>query len=286
MEYAKPKISVITVTNRYGGIDINWSSLRRQTLKEFEWIINDTLYEERKEAVRSYTQNDGRVQHVSQGRKDDAAKTWLNHAENEAIAQAQGELIVLLQDYIHIAPTALEKFWYQYLDNPKRMVTGVGHQYGKPGKEDIVDPQGLITVFSKPFEQVPTEVVWQDPRMRSDQGSFYPCMPNDIEFNYCAIPMQAFIDIGGCDESYDYVGHAWDNCSVAQRAFIVGYEPYIDQSNESKSIRHDDFFDTKVKVHDWQAIATYHNKKMEDIKNGKIPLRYSYLDKYLKRDIN
>lgn len=279
MEDARPSVSVITVTNRYGGIDLNWSSLRRQTFKNFEWILNDTLQEERKEAVRSYTRNDVRIRHLAQGRKSPEAKTWLNHAENEAIAQAQGELIVLLQDYIHIAPDALEKFWYQYQDNPKRMVTGVGHQYGKPGKEDIVDPKGLITVFSTPFEGIPEQIVWQDPRMRTDQGSFYACMPNDIEFNYCAIPTKAFYDIGGCDEEYDMVGHAWDNCSVAERAFMLGYEPYIDQSNESKSVRHDDFFDTKVKVDDWREIATFHQNRMQEIAEGKRPLRYSYLDK-------
>lgn len=273
------KISVITVTNRRGGIDINWSSLRRQTFKDWEWILCDTLYEERKEAVQHYTKFDRRVKHIKQGTKDPRAKTWLNHAENQAIKASSGELIVMLQDYIHIRPYALESFMGQYLSNPKIMVTGVGHQYGKPGKEDIVDPKGLITVFNKPFEGMPEQIVWTDPRIRQDQGSFYPCMPQDIEFNFCSVPRKALYDIGGCDEEYDYIGHAWDNVSVAQRAFALGYEPYIDQSNISYSIRHDDFFDTKVKVHDWHEIAEFHNKKMRDILEGKIPLKYPYLDK-------
>lgn len=271
-------ISIITVTNRYGGIDINWSSLKRQTHKDFEWILCDTLYEERKEAVRKYTHNDPRVIHVKQDAKDTAAKTWLAHAENQGIRAAKGELIVLLQDYIYIKPDALEKFWVQYKTNPRCMITGVGHQYGNPGKNDVINHQGLITVFSKPFEQVPTQQVWQDPRMRNDLGSFYECLPNDIEFNFCAIPRQALLDVGGCDEEYDYVGHAWDNVSVAIRAYALGYKPYIDQSNESFSVRHDDFFDTKVKDHDWHQIADFHNKRMQEIIEGKYPLRYAYLD--------
>src|SRR5690348_16996421 len=96
----KPKISCITVTNRYGGIDINWSSLRRQTFTDWEWILCDTLYEERKEAVDNYT-HDIRVRHIRQESKRDGAKTWLAHAENQAIKEAKGDLIVFLQDYIH-----------------------------------------------------------------------------------------------------------------------------------------------------------------------------------------
>lgn len=273
-----PKISVLTVTNRYGGIDTNWSSLRRQTFKDFEWILCDTLYDQRKDAVQEYTKNDPRVVHIKQNPKDPEAKTWLAHAENQAIKSSRGELIVLLQDYIHIRPDSLEKFWLQYQDNPKRMISGVGHQYGRPGKDQVTNPKGLITVFSQPFERTPELIVWTDPRMRNDLGSFYPCNPPDIEFNYCAISRQALYDVGGCDEEYDAIGHAWDNCSVSQRACALGYEPYIDQSNQSYSIRHDDFFDTHVKDHDWREIAEFHNKRMREIAEGKYPIKYPFLD--------
>lgn len=278
-------ISVITVTNRHGGIDINWSSLRRQTFKNFEWILGDALYEKRSKAVKDYTRDDQRVNHYQQGRKNPEAKTWLNHAENEAIAKANGELIVLLQDYIHIQPDALEKFWYQYQTNPKWFVTGVGHQYSNPGKDDVVDLKGLVTVFSKPFEGMPTNQVWQDPRIRHDQGSFYPCMPNDWEANYCMAPKKMFYDVGGFDEDYDMVGHAWDNCSVAQRAFMLGYEPYIDQSNISYSVRNDDFFDTTVKTNNWQDIAAFHVERMQEVAQGKRAIKYFFLDNYPKTAI-
>lgn len=273
----KPKISVIGITARYGGIDINWISLRRQQFTDFEWILVDTLYEERQEAVQSYTGNDKRVIHVGQGKKDPLAKTWLNHAENEGIRRAKAELIVLLQDYIHIEPDALEKFWIQYQTNPKIMVTGVGHQYGKPGKEDIVDPKGLITLFSKPFEGVPEQIVWTDPRIRQDMGSFYLCYPNDIEANFCAIPKKMLYEIGGMDETMDFYGHAWDNVSMAQRGYMLGYQPYIDQTNISKSVRHDDFFETNIKDNDWQIIANYCNQRLEDIRNGKLDINLGFL---------
>lgn len=274
-------ISVITVTNRFGGIDINWSALRRQTHKDFEWILSDTLYEKRKTEVQSYTKHDARINHFKQGAKHSEAKTWLSHAENEAIAKATGELIVLLQDYIHITPDALEKFWYQYQQNPKYFVTGVGHQYGNPGKEHITDPNGLVTIFSKPFEGVPTQQVWVDPRMRTDLGTFYACMPNDWEANFCMAPRKMFYDVGGFDEDYDFQGHAFDNCSVAERAFRLGYEPYIDQTNESFSVNSDAWSKSSAKTEeDFIRIATFHQQRMKDIEMGTLPLRYSFLDKY------
>lgn len=271
-----PAISVLTPTCRPGGIDVNWYALNRQTFKDFEWVVCDTLFDKRKEILKDFTKDD-RVTHVPQSKKDPKAKTWLNHAENEAIRASSGELIVLLQDYIYIDPDALEKFWVQYQSNKKMMISGVGHQYAFPGKEEVVNPEGLITVFEKPFKGKPEGISWVDPRVRSDQGSFYPCSPNDIEFNFCALPRQALYDVGGCDEEYDYIGHAWDNCSVAMRAFHIGYEPFIDQSNITRSIQHDDFFDAHVKEHDFKDIAVFHNKRMKDIFEGKHPLKYEYL---------
>lgn len=271
-----PAISVLTPTCRPGGIDVNWYGLKRQTFKDFEWIVCDTLFEKRHDLLVEFVQDD-RVKHVKQTPKDPKAKTWLNHAENEAIRASQGELIVLLQDYIYIDPDALEKFWLQYQQNKKALISGVGHQYAFPGKEHVVNPEGMITVFEKPLKAKPEIVSWVDPRIRSDFGSFYACSPNDIEFNFCALPRQALYDVGGCDEEYDYIGHAWDNCSVSQRACAIGYEPFLDQSNISRSIQHDDFFDAHVKTHDFMEIAEFHNKRMKEIFEGKYPLRYHYL---------
>ena len=270
-------ISVITVSNRYGGVDVNYSVLKRQTFKDWEWIFCDTLYEERKEAVKTYTKEDKRVRHVKQRPKVALARTWLNHAENQGIRESKGELIVLLQDYIHIKPDALEKFWLQYQSDPKMFVSGVGHQYQCP---PLYDPKGLITVFEKPFERQPEIVVWQDPRLRKDIGSFYECRPEDWEANYCMAPRQMFYDVGGFDEEYDYQGHAFDNCSVAFRVYALGYKPYLDQSNESFSLNNDSFSKEKLKTEeDFIRIATFHQNRMKDIVEGRYPLKYPFLDK-------
>mgnify|MGYP001616049474 CR=1 FL=1 len=275
----KPKISVVQVTNRYGGFDVIYNTLKRQTFKDWELIYYDTICDKRRDAVQAYCKGDPRVKHYQQPPKDPKAKTWLAHAENGAIKHATGDLVVFLQDFIYIQADALEKYWLQYQTNPKFLVTGVGHQYGSPGKADIADLNGLTTLFSTPFRGLPIGVVWQDPRMRTDLGSFYPCQPADIEFNFCAVPRQALLDVGGCDEEYDYIGFAFDNCSVAERAFILGYQPYIDQSNESFSINSDAWSKSSAKTDDnFIAIATFHQNRINDIKHGKYPVKLPYLD--------
>ena len=53
-----PKISVIVPTNRIGGLDILFESLKRQSFQDFELILADAIYQYRKnivaETVRQY----------------------------------------------------------------------------------------------------------------------------------------------------------------------------------------------------------------------------------------
>lgn len=274
-----PKISVITVTNRPGGLDMQWAALRRQTFSDFEWVVCDTLADERRESLVRYSKQDERIKHIQQNKPKEGSVTGLAQAENQALKNAVGELCIMLQDYIWIPPDCLERYWFHYQNTQgKALVSGVGNIYGTPGKEDIVNTRGGITVFKKPFEGKPENVVWKDPRMRLDQGSFYKCYPNDIEFNFCMVPMQCFKDLGGVDEEYDLVGHAWDNVNCAQRAFRLGYETYMDQTIECRALDHDGWWPNPVKIEQEKyPIMQFHLQRMKDIDEGKFPLKLSYL---------
>jgi hypothetical protein len=93
-------------------------------------------------------------------------------------------------------------------------------------------------------------------------------------------PRQMFYDLGGFDEEYDYQGHAFDNCSIAFRAYALGYKPYLDQSNESFSFNNDSFSKSDLKTQeDFMRIATFHQNRMKDIVEGKHPLKFKYLDR-------
>jgi hypothetical protein len=269
------KISVVTVSNRPGGIDLQWSALRKQTV-DFEWVLCDTLADKRGEVLKDFSNNDKRIKHIQQNRPKQGSVTGLAQAENQALRATTGDMIVMLQDYIWIAPDCLEKYLFHYENTKgKALVTGVGDIYGKPGKDDIKDNQGLLTVFDKPFTGKPEVVTWHDPRRRTDQGTFYKCYPNYIEFNFCMVQWKC---LGGLDEEYDMVGHAWDNVNVAQRASMLGYETYIDQTNECRGLDHDYFWPNKVKI-DQQSypIGEFHLRRMATIQTGIFPIKLDYI---------
>ncbi|GAG63016.1 unnamed protein product, partial [marine sediment metagenome] len=50
----KPKITVLTIIYRPGYIDSMVAALEAQTFREFEWVLVDDLYEQRKDLVKDY----------------------------------------------------------------------------------------------------------------------------------------------------------------------------------------------------------------------------------------
>lgn len=273
----KPKISVMNLTNRPGGIDILWANMKRQTEQDFELIIVDALWKDREKEVREYI-NDPRLVYIRQNDKPEGAYTGLAHADNQGFKACTGELIVCLQDYIWINAQGLEKFWLNHkaMDG-KVLIGGVGDQYSKPSKEDITDPNGKITVFEKPFTGRPEVVCYHDPHKRSEFGTFYECYPPDWELNWCCIPRAVIYELGGMDEQYDFEGFAYDNANIAMRANMLGYKVYLDQTNECMGFDHDGWWPNPLKTNRVSP-ATYHMKVMGEMMRGERPIRLNYLD--------
>ena len=264
------------LTNRYGGIDILWANMKRQTEQDFELVIVDALWKEREKEVKEYI-NDPRLKYIRQSDKKEGAHTNLAHADNEAFRACEGELIVCLQDYIWIPPNGLEKYWEAHKAyDGKILITGVGHQYDYPGVSEMTDPKGKITVFEKPYTRPPEAQCWGDPRMRMDLGTFYMCQPQDWEMNYCAIPRKVIHELGGMDEQYDFEGFAWDNVNIAVRADMLGYRAYIDQTNECKGFNHDGWWPNPLKVNRVSP-QKYHFQSLNDMVSGKRSIKLPYL---------
>ena len=188
------KITVITPSVRPDGLKLVEKALKRQTFRDFDWIV----------------QGKG-------GEIPDNCVWRLNRDYNIAIQKAKGELIVSWQDWTYANPDVLERFWNHYQEEPKTLVTGVGNKY----QDDTW-----------------TVMTWKDPRERSDQGSYYPCYFNDIEWNFCAVPKQALYDVGGFDEYLDR-WYGMDGYSVVDRINMIGgYDFKIDQGIKSYSLEH------------------------------------------------
>jgi hypothetical protein len=206
----KKKISVWTPTIRPKGLKVVEKALRRQTFKDFEWLIISPI--DLEDAMTNAL--DMRILKDPPKEKDDY---WsFNKAHNKLIEESNGELIVSIQDFTSFDPNALEKFWFHYQNNPSALVSGVGHKYAN---DDFIS------------------VVWQDPRVRDDYGSFYECYFNDIEMNFCSIPKKAFYDVGGFDEYLDKFA-GMDHISVQERLNEIKYKFYLDQTNHSYSLEH------------------------------------------------
>lgn len=204
-----PQISVITPTIRKEGLPLVMKSLKRQTFGDFEWLIGSPFSVD--DVIESMSVDMTWVKDEFKG------GLWtLGRIYNSLIGKCRGELIVSWQDFTYANPDALEKFWNDY-QSTKGAISGVGNKY--------TDEAWSIKT-------------WQDPRERSDQGSFYACTPQDVEWNFCCCPKKSLYDIGGFDESMDFKFFGMDGVSVNERLDAVGCMTYLDQTNKSYSLNH------------------------------------------------
>lgn len=201
------KISILTPTVRKEGLDIVCSALKKQNFADYEWLIGSPFNPEIPEAVWIHDDFEGGF--------------WsLNRIYNKMLKAAKGELIVSWQDWIWVPSNGLTQFWQSY-EKTDSVVSGVGDQYEQVGR------------FGKPEVKI-----WSDPRKNDKNGSFYECFPNDAEWNWCAIPKKDLFKIGGMDEELDFLGFGGDQLQVGERLDAIGVKFYLDQTNESYTVRH------------------------------------------------
>lgn len=265
-----PKISVMNLTNRPGGIDILWANMKRQTFTDWELVLVDGI--DREKEVKEYI-NDPRLKYIKQSEKREGAHTNLAHADNEGFRACEGELIVCLQDYQWVNPDGLQKYWDIYEKYPKALVTGVGHHYANPRP---INNNGKITVFSEPYKGRPEVLDWEDPRINFNRPSFSLAEPVEWELSYASIPSKVIYNIGGMDEQFDFEGFAYDNTYIAYKAKLNGSEIFLDQTNEVMGFDHDLWWPNPLKVNRVSP-AEYFNKKVQAMIDGKISPKDNFL---------
>jgi glycosyltransferase involved in cell wall biosynthesis len=250
------RISVVTPSVRPEGLDIVKRSLDKQTFRDFEWIVVAPFWDKPEtlpSGIRTCSVTEIIKLPDPPRNKDD--NYGLNKAWNAAFKVAKGELIISFVDMTWIPPDALQNFWYHYQDNPKSLVGGVGNQYAEVqnGKPEIM--------------------IWKDPRMRMDQGSFYEINPIDLEFCLTSVPKQAIFDIGGWDEAWDKYA-ALSEKEACLRMDKLGYKFYLDQSIEYRALTHPRL--TKDWEERYRAGCKYMEKCIHEINEG-IRLKLNYV---------
>ena len=101
----KPYISVIIPTTRIGGLDILFSGLETQVFKDFELILVDTLYNQRKYLVaEKASQYSFPVKHLLQ------RETAIHYCEtmNSALVNAEGYLMYTMCDHTWLEKNCLQ----------------------------------------------------------------------------------------------------------------------------------------------------------------------------------
>lgn len=182
------KISVISPSIRPKGLEITLRSLKEQTFTDFEWIVE-----------------------LGIGQKHD-----LNAALNRAIKRSNGELVVFLQDYIKIAPDALQRFWDAYTADPKKQ---------------FIAPVGKVNNL-----YFTGEIAWDWRHYKLGETTF-----NHNEIDWGAIPKELLYEVGGFDE---YLDQWWsmDNVSLGYRLHLLGYK-FENIDNPALAYDHDAFME-------------------------------------------
>ena len=242
-----PKVTVLNVTSKPGGIDVLKDNLDKQSFTDFEVVIVDKLHGWRhKEVAKAFKDSPYPVYHIPEpmGAPTDA---WnLNKAYNAGLRDAKGELVVSLQDYIWIKGTGIEQFVDIYEDyGPKVAICGVGNKALYPNKAD--DRNGKLSIWKTPFTGKPEGISEADHRYDGKQT--LEDIPHSLfELNWAAIPLQGLKEIGGFDERYDQ-GFSCDNFNLSFRLSLIDYAFLLDKTNECIGFNQRDIFPRPV---DWE----------------------------------
>ena len=240
------RITVATPSVRPELLAIVEKCLSRQTFpqEDYEWLVC---------SPRNYRFGDW----VHEPPKREGDYYSLNKAMNAMYKVAKGELIVEITDGIWFEPDTLEKLWTHYEVNPKACIGAVGNQY-----DEVINGK-------------PEHLVWTDPRIRTDYGSFWEINPNDLELCIGSIPRKGIREVGGLDEKYDR-GAALSEKEMALRLDKAGYKFFLDSSIEYRAIKHSRLnseWDNKYKV-----ACEMFAQDVHDILHG-FRLNVGYLDR-------
>lgn len=226
-ELTQPLVTVVTPTIREGWWNIMARAFQAQTYKNFEWLIVDDHAEDRTEIAKEYAEEyELNIRYI---RGDKALGTYkkkhgLARANNIALRESKGEILVWVQDFIIVPETGLESIVDLYRHNPDALIAPVDQYWfskepNKENKEDWWDSSlHVVDRFS-----------WRNIRLQF-KGVRETDNPMDFELNYGAMPKSILTHLNGWYEMFDE-GLGYDNTDIAYRALKAGYRILIDDTN-------------------------------------------------------
>ena len=226
------KVSIYTPTIRNGFWNLMGNNLSKQTYKNFEWVIIDDFPEDRSKIAQKYALQYGLDIKYYRGKQRKEKRNYgLVNANNTALDKVTGELMVFLQDFVLITPTAIEELVRIHKKNPDALLAPCDVYHApsitpKIEQEDWFDGRTDIV----------GDFLWQNQRI-SGIGLRVSNNPFEFEQNWGAIPVKIARELGGWYEFFDF-GLGFDNTDIAFRALRAGYRIIVDDTNLATCIDH------------------------------------------------
>jgi len=219
----KPEVSIVTITIREGFWNIMADNISRQTHPVKEWIIVDDHPTNRKKVAEDVAKKYKLNIKYLRGNKG-KHRYGLVAANNIGWKNAEGELLVYLQDFVLMPEHGVEWLVDIYRHHPNALIAPVDIYYHchEPNKKNKIDWWDGKTDIIGALD-------WKNIRVEN-KGIRYSDNPYDFEMNYGAIPKKILDDLNGWWEFFDN-GFGFDNTELAYRHLEKNGEIIVDDTN-------------------------------------------------------
>jgi hypothetical protein len=277
------KVTIFTPTIRTGFFNIMAENISKQGYKNVEWLVVDDYKENRKEVLQKYGDKYGIKVKYIRGKLDRSKYIYaLIQADNLAIFNATGDIIVWLQDFIFMPEDGIERIVRLHRRYPTALIAPVD-QYNsmsvKPNRENKEDWfDGNTDVVGK--------FIRQNIRIRLEEVR-QTRNPYDFEMNYGAIPTYVARKLNGLWEFQDD-GLGFNNTDIAMRALKAGCPIIIDERNKAICLDLWEYLtgdDENAKDREWNLNDARYTFLLNMTNMGALPVvRDSNLDRRIKLD--
>ena len=285
-ELEKPKTSIVLCTFReQPKLELLYESLSHQTLKNFELVIADYLFDKRQDYVRNLSQKYN-VSTVHVPRDKYGVKAF-----NIGMSHASGDYIIHINDANYLQNRFIEKhmqimskgflslgtryFIYKKdfpIEKHLSAYIEVPAEFDSATSEEICKLSNGITEYlhlnfgeHKLTSPQDFRIRGLPPKFMTEDNFLMEAAPGWSYGGNIGGPTEMFLALNGFDERFDN-GYGWSDCNLGTRAFNAGYKSFIDLSNWSLEI-HDEDHDSVYKLlpeYEIEAARTHNWKLYEE----------------------
>lgn len=294
-------VSIILCTFREKPkFELLYKTLSQQTIKNFEVVIADYLYDKRKDQIKKLSEKYHiPTVHVERDK-------FGVHAFNVGIVHSAGDYMIHINDANYFPYRFIEKHMLVCTNNflslgARYFAFSINFPIGKHLTAQIEVPEKQEKKISNKINkrsQIEKYLYlnFGEHQIISPQDFRLLGLPNDLitsenillealpGWSYggsIAGPTELFLELNGFDEEYDK-GYGWSDCDIGVRAFNKGYKSFINPSNWCLEIQdqdHNIVFDIlpeyklkKSSEHNWKLYEES-CEKMKTRVNPEINLR-------------